>query len=244
MKQKLWRIAALLWMLGMPLAAAANEDVESVIAKARAYKGDEASLSAVESLVFVGTEEPAEGGSRTKYTAHLMRPLFQRVEQDDGGRLIITAVDALEGWMMVREREAPLQSVQVAPMDSRMYRSMRANTIANLYFFRGHDRFSGTVQRLDDSEIDGEPTVVLEYRFDSRSRMVRHFHPRTGRLMATEMEDGVMLREHGDQRVGGIRFPMRIDSYLHGELVGRMTIDEIQINGEIDLAIFRYPLGL
>ncbi|MCC5806730.1 MAG: hypothetical protein JJU00_10425 [Opitutales bacterium] len=225
-------------------AAQAGVEAEDVIAMARAYIGPEDKLDAVHSLVVVGTEVPAGDGPDVRYTAHLMRPLYQRVEQDDGQTLTVMTVDPFEGWVMRQRHGQPLSSAMIAPMEPATYAEMRVNTIMNLYFFRGHEKFRGSVEYLGKRDVEGEPAHVLEYRFGRRGRIVRAVHAETGRLLTTEMDGGVMLRERGEQRVDGLRFPTEIESYINGELAGRITLEQIRVNPEIDEAIFDYPSNL
>lgn len=242
--------AALKWFLAAAVPAAcgvpgwAAVDAEQVIAMARAHIGPEDKLDGVRSLVVVGTEVPADDGPEVRYTAHLKRPLHQRVEQDDGQTLTVMAVDPLEGWAMRQRHGQPLSSAMIAPMDAATYAEMRVNTIMNLYFFRGHERFRGSVEYLGEREVDGEPAHVLEYRFGRRGRVARAVHAETGRLLTTEMDGGVLLRERGEQRIAGLRFPTEIESYINGELAGTITLEQIRVNPEIDDAIFAYPSSL
>ncbi len=239
---KYFLAAAVLAACGVTGRAAV--DAEDVITMARAYIGPEEKLGALHSLVVVGTEVPADDGPEVRYTAHLKRPLYQRVEQDDGQTLTVMAVDPFEGWVMRQRHGQPLSSAMIAPMDAATYAEMRANTIMNLYFFRGHEKFRGSVEYLGEREVDGEPAHVLEYRFGRRGRMVRAVHAETGRLLTTEMGGGVLLRERGEQRVDGLRFPTEIESYINGELAGTITLEQIRVNPEIDDAIFAYPSNL
>ena len=224
--------------------ARADVDAEDVIAMARAYIGPEEKLDGVRSLIVVGTEVPADDGPEVRYTAHLKRPLYQRVEQDDGQMLTVMAVDPYEGWVMRQRHGQPLSAARIAPMDPATYAEMRVNTIMNLYYFRGHERFRGEVTYLGEREVDGEPAHVLEYRFGRRGRMVRAVHAETGRLLTTELDGGVLLRERGKQRIGGLRFPEQIESYIDGELAGTITLEQIRVNPEVDDAIFAYPSNL
>lgn len=235
-------LAGLISFLPTPAAAVRiSEEADAIITRARALIAEEETLRNVRALMIHGREISADGEREMTYHAVLKRPLFQRVEQNDGTTLTVTAVDDTEGWILRRELAAPLSSAQVVPMNSIHFRRMRSNTISNLYFHRGYEKFGGEVVLLEDREHNGRPVHLLEFREDPRNPLQRLFDKETGHLVATKIGDGITLIERGEQIIAGIRFPKEIESHVDGELVGRMTLDTIQVNPPVDLGIFQYP---
>ncbi|MCC5839618.1 MAG: hypothetical protein JJT96_05790 [Opitutales bacterium] len=237
----LFCLAGLISFLPARTDARITGEADAIITRARALVGEEEVLRNVRALMIHGREISADGEREMTYHAVLKRPLFQRVEQNDGTSLTATAIDGTEGWILRRDLAAPLASAQVMPMSTVLFRRMRSNTISNLYFYRGYEEFGGEVVLLEEREFAGRPVHVLEFREDPRNPLQRFFDKETGRLVATKIGDGITLIERGEQFIAGIRFPEEIESHVDGELVGRMTLDTVQVNQPVDLGIFQYP---
>jgi hypothetical protein len=189
--------------------------LEEIIARARAYVGTEAALEGLRSVHFVGTletTEPTADGPRpvrARIEIYFRKPFQQRIELTMGDRVEITALDEYEGWQRVRN-SGESGPWRLNLLGINQIRRLRANTWENLAFYRGLERSGGRVEDLGTAEIEGRRVRKIAFVHSPEIVFNRFFDEETGRLVRTETEKQGVIREEGELRAGGLRFPAKI----------------------------------
>ena len=230
----------------LPLAGRAA--VDDILAKARAYLGPDAALEAVESVRYVGSIDTGADGKSAPIEIIFARPVRHRIEVTGDKRIEVTVLDDYEGWQRVQSIEDPSRW-QVTLLGRQQIKRMRAITLENLAFFRATQLNHGHIEDLGTAEVDGTSCRKLRFVHDDGIHFTRYFDPSDGRLVLTETADGTSIREEGEIRAGGIRFPQRLINTnqvkdAEGAETTRtvtITFDRILVNEPIDPADFALP---
>ncbi|MDF3059127.1 MAG: hypothetical protein K0R17_3342 [Rariglobus sp.] len=243
--------AFVLCSLSALVVQAAAPDVEKVIARARATVGTEAALAKLESLHYTGTlttTAPDDKGVARPVKVAIeiifQRPYRQRIVATSENKIEITALDDYEGWQ--REQD-PGDSTRwrMTLLSNDQIKRLRANTWENLSFFRGIEQRRGQVEDQGKSTIDGKSCRKLTFNHGDGIVFTRHFDDATGRLLLTETENGVTIREEDETVVNGIRFPRKIISTSKlsdgSERVVTIVFDKITMNETFADSLFEVP---
>lgn len=220
-----------------------------IIAKARAYLADEATLQGVQSVRFIGTlsvPDPADATKekRIKLDVVFAKPDRQlmRMAVDEG--MEITGLDGYEAWQLAQDGQTPPRS-RLTILPSPRIRRLLAETRENLLYFRGLEKFGGTVEDQGVRTIDGIPCQRVAFIHTSSIAFFRHFELATGRLVLTEIEDGRVIREHGEIKVDGVRFPastITTSKDAQGKVqTVTLTFDKITLNETLPPKYFAVP---
>ncbi|HLP07783.1 MAG TPA: hypothetical protein VK178_06425 [Opitutaceae bacterium] len=242
-------VAALLSLLVPTMGLA--ETVAQMVARARAYVGDERSLSSIRSLRYRGTIEfKDDTGAVVPDASGTLEMILQKPQQQlmirTNARLRETiALDDLTGWMRVESLEQPGRShLKILDLDE--LRRLQANTFENLAFFRGQEDRGGSVELRGERTIDGRTALTVAFAHPHGIVFLRHFDKQTGRLLLTEMSFGGEVREEGELLVNGIRFPRTMrttgktkDGKTYSATV---TIEEVEVNKAYAADLFAVPL--
>ena len=132
-------------------------------------------------------------------------------------------------------------SVVIGILDAPLVREMRANTFENLNFFSGIEQMRGRILNKGKTKKDGRDVYLLVFEYNDRLYFERYFDAATGELISTVNGEGLEIREVGEIRSGGIRFPERIVSLKDGEILNTVIFEEIVVNEEFDPALFEIP---
>jgi hypothetical protein len=224
-------------LLAAPCLRAAEEPA-AVIARARAYLGTDEALDAVKSLHFLGTVT-ADNGNTHKIEIIMRRPMQElMIETSDKVR----AVTALDDYTMWRRTEPIDGSAtgRVVLMNAQGVRHTRANVAQTLFYYRDLESVGGSVAVEGEEDIEGVACVKTVFTHPGNIRYIRFFDKGTGRLVVTRGEGGAETREVGEMMVAGIRFPKELTTTIDGK-TSRVTFEEIRVNEEFDLAMFRLP---
>jgi outer membrane lipoprotein-sorting protein len=225
-------------------AAAANETVDAVLARARARLGSEAALAAVKSVRYQGIyETTGEGMEPQKGTIEMIfqKPFQHRsVITSSTGREEVTGLDGLESWMRVKEGRD--QRLTLFPKEQT--KTLRANTWQSLEFYRGIERVGGKVELLGEETVGGVLCSKVAFRHDANLVWYRFFDKATGRLVLTDAAQG-QTREEGEIVTAGIRFPKQITSTIPGTAGKPVTItivfENITLNEDFPASHFTVP---
>ncbi|HEU5078066.1 MAG TPA: hypothetical protein VFT72_02570 [Opitutaceae bacterium] len=242
------RRAFLLFWIAFAATASTRADANAVIAKARAYLGSEEALNGVKSIHYSGVVEEAVSGEKSP--GYKIDMIFQKEFQQ---RLVVTRADAVEitalndyeAWHRVQDPARPA-SGNTGLYSSNTVKQLRASTWENMAFFAGIEKVGGTV--IDDGEVDldGKKAHKLSFVHEPGIVYIRYFEPETGRLLGTETDLGVRIREEGEIISAGIRFPKRIINSNTGpdgkEHVVTVTIESVTVNETFPDDIFGVPL--
>jgi outer membrane lipoprotein-sorting protein len=235
----------------LPLAARATE-VDAVIAKARAAVGDEAALASIKSVHYAGNLETTvtdeKGHPKTVIVAIeiiFQKPSQQRIVATSADKIEITALDGYDAWQ--REQD-PKDSARwrMTLLSKDQIERLRANAWENLFFYRGIERIGGQIEDLGTTEVDGKTCRKLCFNHGNGVLFYRYFDQQTGRLLLTETENGVLIKERDDIAVDGIKFPRKIvtESKLPTGLKRTVTIvfDKITVNETFADSLFTVPI--
>lgn len=239
-------------------AVAAHAQPASVITLARTYLGGENALNGMQAVRFNGTitttDTDNDGAIVGEPAPALIEIIFrrgyqQRIAVTSASRIEVTALDDYEGWQRVENPENPEQW-RISLLGKDQIKRLRANTWENLHFFRGIEERGGRVTDEGRVEVEGETVHKLAFRHDDRIVFFRYINPTTGRLVLTETDSGAVIREIGQMRVAGIRFPEAVitESPLYGSdgvRLGTRTItvnfENIEVNPTLSDDLFRVP---
>jgi len=224
--------------------------VEDTLRQARAYLGTEAVLDQVQSVRFTGTlttiEDTPEGPRPLTAPVEILfqRPFFQRIVATSSGRVETTALDDYEGWQRVVDPANP-SNWQLTLLSVDQVKRLRANTWENLAFYRGIERRGGRIEDQGMVQLDGQRARKLAFIHAPDIVFYRYFDPRTGRLLLTETEAGGRIREEGEIRAGGIRFPAKVvtsNTLPNGtERAVTVAFERIEVNQPFPPSTFAMP---
>lgn len=232
-------------------ASHAAASVDQVIARARATVGSEAALKALESLHYTGTltttatnTKGETGEVKVAIEIIFQRPYRQRIVATSENKIEITALDDYEGWQ--REQDSSDSSRwRMTLLSGEQIKRLRANTWENLSFFHGIEQRRGTVNDLGTVTLDGKSCRKLAFDHGDGIVFTRYFDDATGRLVLTETENGIRIREEAEMIVDGIRFPRKIISTSKledgGERVVSIVFDKVTVNEPLADSLFTVP---
>jgi hypothetical protein len=221
----------------------------AIVAKARAYLGPEAALEAIKSIHYRGsfvTPDPTDAKKMTYVSIEIVvqAPFQQRIVLTSDRSLETTGLDDYDGWHRVQDpKDSSRWRLTIVPKDQ--LKRLRANTWENLAFYRGIERIGGKVIDLGNVTTDGIPCQKLAYVHSDDVVFVRHFERSSGRLVLTETESGLAIREKGEIRVDGVRFPKSIVTVSKDakgkEQTVTITFDQITVNESFPASAFTMP---
>ena len=220
-----------------------------IIAKARAYVGSEAALDAVKSIHYVGsliTTDPTDARKLTYVTVDIMiqSPYRQRISNSSDKSIEVTGLDNYDGWHRVQDpKDATHWRLVVLGKDQ--IKRLRANTWENLAFYRGLEREGGRVLDQGAATVDGVACRKVAFVHDDSIVFFRYFDETTGRLVLTETERGVAIRELGEIQANGVRFPKSIITTAKAA-DGKpqsvtVTFDKVTVNDSFPAGTFAIP---
>ncbi len=228
----------------------AASDVEQVIERARTAVGAETALNALQSLHYTGTltttatEKGVTKPVKVAIEIVFQAPYRQRIVATSENKIEITALDDYEGWQ--REQDPSDSSRwRMALLPPEQIKRLRANTWENLSFFRGIERRHGQVNDLGKATVNGKSCRKLAFDHGDGIVFTRYFDDASGRLVLTETENGISIREEDETIVDGIRFPRKIISTSKladgTERTVTIVFDKITTNETFADSLFAVP---
>jgi outer membrane lipoprotein-sorting protein len=236
MKVRLALAAAVLIATALPAAA---QTAEQWIAKARARLGSESALQGVTSVHFTGTLE-VDGTNRRAMDIIFQKPLQQRITLTGAELSEVIALDDYDAWQKSSNTKNPTQW-QLKLLDAVQTKRLRAQAWDNLNFLTGTEKLRGTVQVGGDVTVDGLSCVKLVFTYYGSITLTRYFEKDTARLIKTETEAGVEIREEGEMIVNGIRFPRKVSNREKSGRTVTMNFDKIVLNEKHPASEFAVP---
>lgn len=249
------RLFSLLGLSGFLIifAAGALASPPEIIAKARAFLGKEEALNAVRSIHYSGTLdtiEDVEGAEKpVSYSIDIIfqKPFQQRIVLTKEKLVETTALDDYEAWHRLQDKsDAARWRTLLFPKTK--VKQLRASSWENLAFFRGIEERGGTLLDQGVVDLNGKPAHKISFVHEPGIVYTRYFDPSSGRLLLTETDQGVRIREEGEIMVDGIRFPKRIINVTTQadakERVVTIKIETVTVNESFSDDLFRVPLVL
>lgn len=238
-----------LLILASSLAVAFTSGAEpAVIGLARAYLGPDSSLDAVKSIHFRGTLDRVDPEHAERGVDHASLDLI--VVKPDRQRQIVrgkkatetTVLDGYDAWDYLQDNADPTKHIMTW-LHASDVKGLQASTWENLYFYRGLpsdgaviDKGPATIEGIVCEQVDfvHSPTIIFRRYFDRDS----------GRLVHTTFGNEE-LREDGELRVDGIRFPKSVVSTRKTasgkDLTSTVTFESIVLNEPQDATTFAVP---
>ena len=224
---------------------ASLEQVESIVAKARAHLGTESALDAVQSIRYHGKitlfqEDDTQKEGEVVLT--FMKPCSQRIEFIFPDQTMVTGFNGHEGWELTEgklEDGKPYHGVR--PMSFDDTRRTKAASVENLCFFHPFSFDYENVKDRGTATVDGKTTRRIDFIHNGSYVFSRFFDPNTGDLLRSELDTGVVTVETGEMSVDGIRFSDKIVGLVDEKATYEMDFDKIEVNSVINPAIFDYP---
>jgi len=166
------------------------------------------------------------------------------VQATSATRIEVTALDGYDGWQRVQD-PADTTRWQQSLLGTEQIKRLRANTWENLSFFRGIESVGGRVEDQGQVTFEGIPCQKLAFVHAPNIIFFRYFELATGRLVYSETENGSSIREQGEVRVNGIRFPKSMTNTTKnaaGQVRSyTITFDKITVNEALPTSHFAVP---
>jgi hypothetical protein len=236
MKARLALVAAVLLTFVLPASA---QTAEQWIARARARLGSESALQGMTSIRFTGTID-IDGANARAIDIIFQKPIQQRITVTGPELVEVIGLDDYDGWSKRSNPKNPTQW-QLTLLDAPQIKRLRAQAWDNLNFLRGFEKLHGAVQLGGDVTVDGMPCVKLVFTYYGNIVLTRFYEKATARLIKTETETGVEIREEGEMFASGIRFPKKVSNREKGGKVITMTFDKIVLNEKYPASDFAVP---
>lgn len=234
-------LAVGLLMVSLCAGASASDEIDVIIARARAYVGPEEALNNVTSIRYSGVLL-SEDGTSGKVDIIFQKPEFQMVMVEIENIRETTALSGYEGWRKVEDMNNEADW-ELTLLDARQVRRLQANVWENLNWFRGIKKRNAEIVYDGLTEIDGVKCDRVSYLHGDGILFIRYFDAETGRLMVTETEQGGQIREEGEITEFGIRFPARVVTSVRDES-STIRFDLVEVNKEYDEDLFDVPMLL
>lgn len=243
---RFFRLMAAVGLLSLGVAIAAEEP--PIVAKARAHLGPDAVLDGVRTIYYAGTLTAADPSDASKEVEQsieifLEKPARQRMVVSSPQVIEVSALDEYEAWRRTTDATDP-NKWQQSQLSVDQIKQLRADVWQNLYFFRGIERVGGTVEDQGPTTIDGIACRKVAFYHSPTLVYFRYFNEATGELVFTGDETN-NVREQGEMRVGGIRFPKMIiisQKTEAGTESRRITFNKITVNETFPRSLFAMPL--
>jgi hypothetical protein len=231
----------------------AEPAADAIITKARSVLGSERDLNGVKSIHFKGTLEtiervpdPADARKTVTHPVRLaidivfQKPMQQRFTLRSDKLERITGLDEYDGWEKLMDSTTPT-SPRLVLLDAPTIRRLRANTWENLGFYRGIEKHGGVVRYVGDIKVDGIDCAKVSFTYFDTIVFTRYFNKSTGKLVRSDMDNGMELREEGEQTVKGVRFPKKLIQRAPNGSESVITFDEITVNEPVPPTEFAMP---
>jgi len=239
------------FFLFLALCLGTQAQTDATLQKARAYLGSDSALGAVNSVHYKGkliTTVTSAEGEEVKAEAEIMitfaKPYYQRIEIIAKDKQEITALDDYEAWQRI-QNPGDASQWRLTILDAPQVRRLRANTWENLNFFGDITRIGGKVEDLGTVNVDGRSLHKIAFIHSADVIFFRFFDPITGELVYSETDAGAVIRETGENRVAGVKFPNQVETTTVRPdgvtQVVSVTFDSVGINEGIDRSDFRMP---
>ncbi len=236
MKARFALAVAALLVVALPATA---QTAEQWIARARARLGSESALQGVTSVHFVGTIE-VDGANPRAMDIIFQKPMQQRFTFTSPELIEVLALDEYDAWQK-RTNPKNLTQWQLTLLDANQIKRLRAQAWDNLNFLRGIEKLRGSVKVGGDATVDGLACVKLVFSYSDNIVLTRYYDKATARLVKTETEAGVEIREEGEMFVNGIRFARKVSNREKSGRTVTLSFEKVILNETFPASAFAVP---
>jgi hypothetical protein len=229
-------------------ASAAVRAEPAVIGLARAYLGPESTLDAIKSIHYSGTLDRLDPDHAEKGPRHalldlvIVKPSRQRQVVRGEKATETTVLDGYDAWVLLQDNVVPSRQT-LTWLSADDIRALQASTWENLYFFRGL-KGEGAIEDKGPATIDGVACERVDFIHSGGIAFERYFDRDTGRLVYT-VRGPETIRESGEIRVDGIRFPKTVVSARRTasgkDIVSTVIFEKIVLNEPQEADAFAIP---
>ena len=219
-----------------------------MIGLARAYLGPDSTLDGIMSIHYSGTldrvdpDHPEKGPTHASLDLVIVKPFRQRQVVSGDKLMETTVLDGYDAWTYVQDK-VDASKHALTWLSAVDIRGLRASTWENLYFFRGL-RGEGAIEDKGPATVDGVVCERVDFIHGAGVVYERYFDRDTGRLVFT-VRGKETIRESGEIRVDGIRFPKTIVSVRKTasgkDLVSTVTFESVVLNEPPGPDVFAAP---
>jgi len=216
---------------------AGAQTVDALIAKNLEAKGGLDRIKAVTSIRQTGeiTVQGMAGG----LVVYAMRPNLTRQELTLGTETIVNGFDGETPWMVNTMSGSDQAIVLTGPQAEMIRRQASFDGPLVDYKARG-----GTAELVGTEEFDGRQ--VHHIKLMAPGNVVQHVYldAETGleTRIATEGAAGIVEQRLSDFReVEGLMMPFVVQVVTGGAVAGSMKVTKVELNPDIDVALFRIP---
>lgn len=232
--------------LGFFVGNAQNEPAEDItadeiIATYLENTGGKDNWKALKSMRIEG--KMAQMGMEFPGVVMEMPPNKQRIEINIQGQMMIQAYDGETAWWINPFMGGPDAQPMPAEMASEFTKQSFEDDFID-YAEKGH-----TVELLGQTEVDGVMTYELKLTKKDGTEEFHYFEPEylVPIMQKSIISEGQMKGQAAEtylsdyEEYEGFMIPMYIESKLGGATQFSMTVTKIELNPELDEALFAYP---
>jgi len=212
------------------------QSLDEIINRSYAATGAE-KLEKAKTLYIEG--KASQMGIEMPMTMYMKQPDKVKIVITYNGMDIVTMFDGEKGYMI-----NPLAgSTEPIELPKEQLSDIQKN---NMFHNQLMDNFrSGKITLMGTEEVNGKPAFKLmisvengspQYYYIDKESFLTVKTTATVAQMGQEMEVESYIREYSD--INGIKFPKLTVSFVNGTEAGSMSMDKIEIDKEIDDAIF------
>ena len=235
-------LLGVLLMIAPSVSAEEKLSPSEIIARARATVGTEENLEELVTLKLVGELESADSSVPEATLLILARkPCSQRLEIRVGDLVETTILNGKKGCIVRSNLSA--DSSQMRLLRGEELERVRYTTQQFFNFYRPDFKNGEKVHHDGTLSHRGQRVHKLRYAYPDGSETIRYFSTVEDDLVAMVSENGVESINLGEQVVGGIKYPERIEYYEDGRKLHSVVLHEIQVNKPLPGGVFKIPSG-
>ncbi len=225
-----------------PLSAQQNESVADIINRARATVAPAEKLDGLVTLKITGVLEPADARVPEATLLILARkPSSQRLEIRVDDMVETTIINGSKGCIVRSNLNA--EASQMRELTGEELDRVRYTTRQFFNFYRPDFKNGEKVSHQGMTTHRGKRAHKLVYVYPDGYETIRYFSVETDELIAVISENGVESVDVGEQTIGGIRYPERIEYYEAGQKLHTVVLHEVEVNKPLPAGIFEIPGG-
>jgi len=239
--------ASILLCAAALLSPAAARAEPAVVALARAYLGPQSTLDGISSIHYVGSLDRIDPSRGDKVPVHatldliFVKPMKQRLVARGEKVTMTTVLDGYDAWDLLQDN-VDASKYRLTWLPAAEIRTLRANTWENLSYYRVPE--GGSIEDMGPATVDGIVCERVDFFHGPASAYERYFDRDTGRLVLTVMGQET-VRESGEIRVDGVRFPKSIISTTKTtsgkEIASTTTFESVVLNEPLAPGLFAVP---
>lgn len=239
--------ASILLCAAVLLAPATARAEPAVVALARAYLGPQSTLDGISSIHYVGSLDRIDPSRGDKVPIHatldliFVKPMKQRLVARGERVSMTTVLDGYDAWDLLQDN-VDASKYRLNWLPATEIKTLRANTWENLSYYRVPE--GGSIEDMGPATVDGIVCERVDFLHAPGSVYERYFDRDTGRLVLTVMGKET-VRESGEIRVDGVRFPKSIISTTKTtsgkEIVSTTTFESVVLNEPLAPGLFAVP---